>query len=302
MSNSKRIGHNSTYAGPSARRLARELGISIDKILGTANDGRISCNDVRKFIQEKPDKSLELTVRRELPGFEEQLVTRESLTGISKVTAANMTNAWERIPHAWLQIKADINDLETYRQNWNLANEQRLSMTCFLVKALAETMIHFPKFNACYDELAEQIVYKGDINIGLAVDTPRGLLVPVIRQVDSLSIGEISQQINEFSEKGKKNRISPQLLKGGGMTLSSLGSMEINALFPIVNWPEVAILGVGTIDIDPRWDGTVFLPRKMINLVLGFDHRIINGADGARFLNYLKQLLESPILLALNSI
>ncbi len=286
------------YAGPSAFRLARELGVAIERVPASASSGRVSCSDIKLFV--KQGNQVKTTFQAPPPSRLEEtanVARREPLNGIAATTAANMARIWERIPHAWLQVNVDISDLERLRKSWNDRAHEKLSLSAFLIGALAETLKKFPKFNACYDEAAGELIYQGEINIGLAVDTPRGLLVPVIRRADRLSIGKIAAQINEFARAGRSNRLSPEHLRGGGMTLSNLGGMKIDSLFPLVNWPEVAILGAGATRIEPIWDGQKFAPRSTLNLLLGFDHRVINGADGARFLNQLQQVLVNPILL-----
>ncbi|MDX2494629.1 MAG: dihydrolipoamide acetyltransferase family protein [Desulfuromusa sp.] len=289
------------YAGPSAQRLARELGTSINRIAGSAEGGRVSCADIKAFVQTQgtaSQKQFDL-----LPDFSEvTAIERQPLGGIARATARNMTNSWERIPHAWLQIKVDITQLEEIRekQKTQIDENQKLSLTVFLLKALAQTLQQFPKFNACFDELAEELVIKKEIHLGLAVDTPRGLLVPVLQNVNQLSLLQLAEQLQRLTEAGRQNQFSAEQLWGAGMSLSSLGGMGIDSLFPIINWPEIAILGAGTATIEPVWQQDQFIPRTMLNLVLGFDHRVINGADGALFLNHLKELLEKPFLLALS--
>ncbi len=280
------------YAGPSAYRLARELGVSIGQVPGTAENGRISCTDIKMFVRSNQQQNRpQHTPLPDLSGV--ATLRREPLTGVARSAAENMARAWARIPHAWLQIRVDVTQLEKLRADKNL------SLTVFLLKALAKTLKKFPEFNACYDEMSAELVIKQEVHIGLAVDTPRGLLVPVLKNVDRSALLPLGEQLQVLTETARQNRLNPEQLRGGGMTLSNLGGMGIDSLFPVVNWPEVAILGVGTTKVEPVWLQTQFIPRTMLNLVLGFDHRLINGADGARFLNHLKKLLESPCLLAL---
>ncbi len=289
------------YAGPSAQRLARELGVSINQIAGRAEGGRVSCSDVKTFIQTQGTAGQKRF--DPLPDFSGiTAIERQPLGGIARATARNMTNAWERIPHAWLQIKVDITQLEKIReqQKVHLDKKLKLSLTVFLLKALAQTLQQFPKFNACFDESAEELLIKKDIHLGLAVDTPRGLLVPVLQNVNKLSLLQLAEQLQRLTQAGRQNQFSADQLQGAGMSLSSLGGMGIDSLFPIINWPEIAMLGAGTTTIEPVWQQNQFIPRTMLNLILGFDHRVINGADGAHFLNHLKELLEKPLLLALS--
>ncbi len=299
------VGKNSSgqaYAGPATRKLARELGVPLAQIQGTAPDGRIHRGDVKAFARRPLVAATAAAASpvKELPSFADMPIRREPLTGIARATAENMHNAWQQIPHAWLQVRTDVSQLENTRQQLRADTGQRLSLNAFLIKGLALAMVRFPKFNACYDAKAQELVYKGEVNVGLAVDTPRGLLVPVIRHADRLGLDDISAQIAALAQTGRNNRLSLEQLRGGGMTLSSLGSMEIDSLCPLVNWPEVAILGAGQVRVEPVWDGSAFSPRQMLNLVLGFDHRVINGADGARFLQQLKRWLENPIRMALD--
>ncbi len=296
----RRSTTTAAYAGPSAQRLARELGIAINQVVGSAEDGRVSCSDIKSFVQTQGKG--EQKHFAPLPDFSGiTAIERKPLGGIARTTAQNMANAWERIPHAWLQTKVDITQLEEIREKLKAqtGENQKLSLTVFLLKALAQTLQEFPTFNACFDEIAEELVIKKQIHVGLAVDTPRGLMVPVLKDVNQSSLLQLSEQLQILIEAGRQNQFIAEQLRGTGMTLSNLGGMGIDSLFPIINWPEVAILGTGTVNVEPVWQKNQFVPRTILNLVLGFDHRVINGADGARFLNHLQQLLEKPFLLVL---
>jgi len=296
----KRGSVTAAYAGPSAQRLARELGVAINQVSGTAEDGRVSCSDIKTFVQtQETGGQKQFAPLPDFSGITE--IERKPLAGITRTMARNMAKAWERIPHAWLQTKIDVTQIEEIREKLkNQTNENKApSLTVFILKALAQTLQEFPKFNACFDDLAEELVIKKDIHIGLAVDTPRGLLVPVLKNVNQSSLLQLSEQLQILTEAGRQNQFIAEQLRGAGITLSNLGGMEIDSLFPIINWPEVAILGSGTVNVEPVWQQDQFVPCPMLNLVLGFDHRVINGADGARFLNHLKQLLEAPFLLVL---
>ncbi len=296
----KRSTTASAYAGPSAQRLARELGIAINQVPGSAEDGRVSCADIKAFVQQQgKGEQKHFTPLPDFSGI--TAIKRKPLGGIARTTARNMANAWERIPHAWLQTKVDVTPLEAARKKLKpQTNESKgPSLTVFILKALAQTLQKFPEFNASFDETAEELVIKKETHIGLAVDTPKGLLVPVLKNVNLSSLQQLSEQLQTLTEAGRQNQFTAEQLRGAGMSLSNLGGMEIDSLFPIINWPEVAILGTGTINIEPVWQQNQFVPRSMLKLILGFDHRVINGADGARFLNHLRQLLEKPFLLAL---
>ena len=290
------------YAGPSAQRMARDLGVSLPQISGTGAQGRISVNDVKVFVrhgQHQQKKPTELA----LPDFSaDSTISREHLDGIGRTTARNMRHVWNKVPHAWVQLKADVTQLETIRKRQNSLNntDLKLSLTVFLLKMLAQTLKHFPRFNACYDETSEELILKKEIHLGLAIDTSRGLFVPVIKNIDLLSMNQVAGQFNELVAAGRVNQLRPEQLRGGGMTLSNLGGMGIESLCPLINWPEVAILGAGAVTVEPVWKEERFVPCSMLTLVLGFDHRVINGADAARFLTHLKKHLENPFLAALS--
>ena len=287
------------YAGPAAFRMARELGIALERISGSAPGGRITREDVKEFLREKRGSKQSvrpLQFSAELPGA----TIPQQLNAVGKATARRMQAAWEQAPHAWVESRADVSAIEQERKHWNACdNSLQIGMTAVLLKALATTLRAFPEFNACFDAENQVLLLKEGIHLGLAVDTPRGLLVPVIREADQLSLGQLAEAVARLAEDGRNNRLTPEQLTGSGMTLSNLGGLGAERLFPIVNWPEIAILGCGMVRTEPVWNSQGFVPRRMLNLVLGFDHRVINGADAARFLNNLRQSLESPTLLAL---
>ncbi len=300
QNSNKRSSSTAAYAGPSAQRLARELGVAINQIDGSAENGRISGADIKAFVQQQgKGRQKHFTPLPDFSGV--TAIERKPLGGITRTMASNMAKAWERIPHAWLQIKVDVTQIEEIREKLKnqTSENKKPSLTVFILKALAQTLQEFPKFNACFDDMAEELVIKKDIHIGLAVDTPRGLLVPVLKNANQSSLLQLSEQLQILTAAGRQNQFVADQLRGTGMTLSNLGGMGIDSLFPIINWPEVAILGTGTVNVEPVWQQNQFVPCPMLNLVLGFDHRVINGADGARFLNHLQQLLENPFLLAL---
>ena len=196
----------------------------------------------------------------------------------------------------------DITDLE----NWRQQNKEKvrqlggsLTLTVLLAKAVATALQSFPKLNSSYDEQTNEIVYKDYIDMGIAVDTERGLVVPTLRQVNQKGLVVLSSELSQLSEKARTNKLSPQDLQGAGMTISNLGGMGLSAIFPIVNWPQVAIIGLGASEVEPRFHQGECVPRRRLTVTLGFDHRIINGADGARFLVHLKTLIEDVRLMLL---
>ena len=299
-------------AGPSVRRLARELGVELTQIKGSGPQGRINKDDVKEFarrqlqhhqpaIVETPPTVLpEDTVAvNQLPDFSAFGPShREPLTGIQQATRNNMNRAWREIPHAWLQQQADITELEQQRQRYKSAAKAEgiaLSLTPFIVKALALALKQFPLFNASLDNTDNAIVYRDYVDIGVAVDTPRGLVVPSVRQVDNKSIGQIARDIDELAGRARDNKLSLQEMQGAGITLSNLGGMGVTSIYPVINWPQAAIIGVAAgqwqqqRDDNDEWQEKLILP-----LTLAFDHRIINGADGARFLGFIKLILEQP--------
>ena len=299
----------STPAGPAARRLARELGIDICRVKGTGYKGRISKNDVKASVFQHMQGETQHTnlPTPELPDLSEYgPIERCPLNGIQKATRDNMTHCARRIPHAWLQEEIDITDLERLRQQQKDQVKERggaLTLTAMLCKALAGAATRHPIFNSSYDDKSEEIAYRKQVNIGVAVDTPRGLLVPVISDVENLSIFRISQQLKELSSRSRSGKISARDLKGGSITLSNLGGIGTRGVFPIINWPEVAIVGIGK----SKWQlcfpdedlSKEPSPRLIMTITLAFDHRIINGADGARFLSTIKSMCEDPGELAI---
>ncbi|MCG8383426.1 MAG: 2-oxo acid dehydrogenase subunit E2 [Gammaproteobacteria bacterium] len=294
-------------ANPSTRRLARELGVNLVGMTGTGKHGRITKDDVKRYakqqIQATAQTPEDRLVDRPLPDFSAFGTThREPLSNIATATCNNMTHAWTRIPHAWLQETMDITDLEDWRQQNKEKVRQlggSLTLTVLLAKAVATTLQSFPKLNSSYDEQANEIVYKDYIDIGIAVDTERGLIVPTLRQVNQKGLIALSSELSQLSEKARTNKLNPRDLQGASMTISNLGGMGLSAIFPIVNWPQVAIIGLGASEVEPRFHQGECVPRRRLTVTLGFDHRIINGADGAQFLVHLKTLIEDVRLMLL---
>ena len=296
-------------AGPATRRLARELGVDLSKISGSGHRGCIDKAAVKAFakqaLQQQPTQGsiaqIQLAPLPDLSAFGPN--TRQPMTGIQKATSRNMSHAATRIPHAYLQRRIDITQLEQGRQQHKaqLKNEGcSLTLTALLCKIIGLANAQHPIFNSCLDERSEEIIYREQINVGIAVDTPRGLLVPVINDISSKSVKDIAGAITGLSEKARAGKLQPADMKGGSVTLSNLGGLGASAVFPIVNWPEVAILGVGAGEWTPTYvDGDIGKapePRLMMPLTLAFDHRVINGADGARYLDTLTELCENPFL------
>jgi len=294
-------------AGPASRRLARELGVDLSLVKGAGFRGRIDKTAVKEFarqaLAQQAKGSLE-PQRTPLPDMTAYgATTRQAMTGIQKATSRNMTQSAARIPHAWLQRKIDITALERSRKKYKsqLKDEGvELTLTTLLCKVIAQATAQYPIFNSCLDEQTDEIVFRNDISVGVAVDTPRGLVVPVINDVAHTSVKDIARCLTALSKKARDGKLKPSDMKGGSITLSNLGGLGAEGVFPVINWPEVAILGVGAAEWVPYYknaDTTAPELRLMMPLCLAFDHRVINGADGARFIQAISELCEDPFLM-----
>lgn len=295
-------------ASPLSRRMARELGVEIGDVEGSGFRGRISVQDVKAYVRRQMEsgpqyRQAAALLHPPLPDIAAfGPVQRQPLSRIGQVTSANMQRSWSQIPHAWLQDEVDITDLEAVRQRHKALVAQAggsLTLTAILVKALASALAAFPIFNAVLDAEANEVIYREYIHVGVAMDTERGLLVPVLRDVAGKSLLGIAQELAELTGKARQNRVGVDDLQGAGFTLSNLGGMGLTGITPVVNWPQVAILGVAAGRDLPRYVDGQLQPRLILPLTLGFDHRLINGADGARFLLHLHETLADPFLLAL---
>ncbi len=293
-------------AAPSVRRLARELGVDLREVRGTGLAGRITAEDVRRAAGQAPAPAPEaLPPAPRLPDFSRWGPVRaEPMSGVRKATLRAMAQAWAQVPMVTHFDEADITDLEALRKAYAKKAEERgfrLTLTAFLLKALALTLKAFPKFNASIDVERQEVIYKDYIHIGVAVDTPHGLLVPVIRDVDKKGILALAQELQEISERARERKLTPEEMQGGTFSLSNLGGIGGTGFTPIVNWPEVAILGVSRSQMKPVWDPgkEAFLPRLYLPYSLTYDHRLIDGAEAARFCRHLAGLLEDPVGLAL---
>ncbi len=308
-------------SSPATRRLAREIGVDIAQVKGTGPEGRITKDDVkeaaRRMNKDEPSApaavepaapvapAASVPVRADvpLPNFESfGAVEREAMSQVRRLTAERMASAWATIPHVTQFDKADITELEEIRKRFAASVEKsggKLTVTAILVKVVASALKVFPKFNASIDLARNEIVYKKFINIGVAVDTERGLLVPVIRDADRRNIHEIAAELARIAEKARTKKITPDELQGGTFTLTNLGGIGGTYFTPIVNAPEVAILGISRSLKEPCHREVACAPRLMLPLSLSYDHRLIDGADGARFLRWICEALEQPFLLSL---
>lgn len=302
-------GRKLVPAAPSVRRFAREIGIDIHDVPGSGDNGRISIEDVKKFSKQlnqqgRPAAAGGATMPApELPDFSKWgEIEREPMSNVRKKTAEHMTSSWTPVPHVTNHDKADITDLEELRKKWGKKAEKaggKLTYTAILLKIAAAALKKFPQFNTSIDMQKQEVIYKKYINIGIAVDTDRGLLVPVIRDVDQKNIIELSVELSEIAEKARNKKISPDDLSGGNFSISNLGGIGGHAFTPIVNQPEVAILGVSRGSMEPVYMDGEFQPRLKLPLSLSYDHRMIDGADAARFLRWVCEALEEPLLMAL---
>lgn len=295
-------------AAPSVRRIAREIGVDINKVPGTGPSGRISMDDVKAYskkMHESRGEGVGIGIKAEsLPDFSKfGTVKTEAMSNIRKKTADHLSYAWATIPHVTQFDKADITNLEKTRKELNKELKDsgaKLTVTAILVKILVEALKKFPQFNSSIDMEKKEIIYKSYFNIGIAVDTEFGLIVPVIKNSEKKSLTQITLEMNELAEKARTKKIGLDDLQGGCFTITNLGGIGGTYFSPIVNSPEVAILGVSRGSFEPVWNGHgVFEPRLMLPLSLSYDHRIIDGADAIRFLRWVVEVLEQPMKILL---
>jgi pyruvate dehydrogenase E2 component (dihydrolipoamide acetyltransferase) len=295
-------------ASPLARKLARELGIDIQDMENESGIGRISVQSIKDYVKNNKKVTETQPIHHSspslpLPDFEKfGVCSKVGMLGIAIATARNMSQSWNNIPHAWLQEKVDITQLEEKRKLHKKSFETygvSFTITAILIKVLAAALKKHPIINSSIDIESNTIIYKDFINIGVAVDTERGLLVPVVKNADQLSFTEIAIKLNRFSNEGRERKTKMEDLEGATFTISNLGGIGTTGIFPLVSFPQVAILGVGGGTIEPAWIDNEWQPRLSMPLTLGFDHRVINGADGAKFLRTVKTFLEDPFALLL---
>ncbi len=307
IDNQPAILSNAAPAAPSVRRLAREIGVDVNQIKGTGPGGRILLDDVKAFSKVLHQQRNEVQhIRAEqhsepLPDFTKfGEVEMQAMSNIRYKTAEHLSYAWHTIPHVTQFDKADITALEEFRKNYaKMAEKQgvRLTVTAILVKVIALALKKFPQFNSSVDMQNKQIVYKKYFNIGVAVDTEFGLMVPVIRNADKMTVIEIASEMNVLAEKARTKKAGIADLSGGCFTITNLGGIGGTAFTPIVNAPEVAILGISRGQMEPVYIDGKFEPRLMLPFSLSYDHRVIDGADGIRFLRWVIEALENPMKL-----
>ena len=298
-------------AAPSVRRLAREIGVDIYEVKGSGPGGRVSEDDVKAYAKglisaAATETQVGLRAGRfaqpQLPDFAKWgKIERVSMRGVRRKTAEHLAEAWNTIPHVTQHDRADITELEQLRAKFAPKAEEaggKMTVTAIALKVCAAALKVFPQFNASIDIEKEEIVYKQYINIGVAADTDRGLLVPVIRDVDKKNIVELAVELSQLSKKAREKKLTPSDMEGGTFTITNLGGIGGVGFTPIVNHPEVAILGLSRSRMEPEWMNGKFEPRLILPLSLSYDHRLIDGADAARFLRWIAEAFEQPFLLS----
>ncbi len=289
------------HAGPGVRRLAREFGIHLASIRGTGQKGRIIKEDLQNYVK----SSLSSSSRGSEGDFHAPKqpdidfksfgeVETKPLSRIKKLTAQNLHRNWLLVPHVTQFNEADITELEAFRKaqaNFAIQSGIKLTPLAFIMKAVVTTLKAFPSFNASLSADGQQLIIKKYFHFGIAVDTPEGLVVPVIRDVDKKSLSELAKELGEISQKARAKQLTSADMQGNSFTISSLGGIGGTAFTPIVNVPDVAILGVSKAQYKPQYQGSEFVPRLMLPLSLSYDHRVIDGAEGARFIVYLADCL-----------
>jgi len=303
--------HDVAPASPSVRRLARELGADINRVPGTGPGGRISVEDVKAYVkdvvtgQSSQDGGTGQRSARRLPDFARWGdIRREKMSRVRMVTSDSVGYSWNVVPHVTQFDRADISGFDAFRDKYGKLAEKaggKLTITSVLIKILSAALQRFPKFNASIDVENGEIVYKDYCHIGMAVDTDRGLLVPVIRDVDKKSIVRLSADVVEMAGKARDKKINPDEMEGGTFTISNQGGIGGTNFTPIVLWPQVAILGVSRGSVEPEFVDGEFKPKTILPLSLSYDHRIIDGADAARFLRWVCEALENPLVMHLDS-
>lgn len=298
-------------AAPHVRRLAREVGVDIYEVKGTGPGGRISEDDVKSYAKRLLSAAASAAqsapraghfTQPQLPDFSKWgKVEHVSMRGVRRKTAEHLAEAWNTIPHVTQHDRADITELEQLRARFAPKAEEaggKMTVTAIALKVCAAALKVFPQFNASIDIEKEEIVYKQYINIGVAADTDRGLLVPVIRDVEKKNIVELAVELSQLSRKAREKKLAPADMEGGTFTITNLGGIGGVGFTPIVNFPEVAILGLSRSRMEPEWINSKFEPRLILPLSLSYDHRLIDGADAARFLRWIAEAFEQPFLLS----
>jgi pyruvate dehydrogenase E2 component (dihydrolipoamide acetyltransferase) len=296
------IGGNKAHASPAIRRYARELGVELSQVAGSGPKGRVVKDDVKLFVKKSlAGGGAAATGVSGIPPIPKQDFSKfgeidpQPLTRIQKISGKHLHACWLNVPHVTQFDEADITEMEAFRKSAKedaAARGVRLTPLVFIMKAVVSVLKEYPQFNASLDLDSEQLIIKHYYNIGVAVDTPNGLMVPVVKDVDRKGVYELAEELMGISARARDGKLSSKELQGGTFSISSLGGIGGTQFTPIVNAPEVAILGVARSQMKPIWNGAEFEPRLMLPLALSYDHRVIDGADGARFASRLGQLLS----------
>ncbi len=288
------------HASPSVRKFSREIGVDLGQIEGTGRKGRITKDDVQDFVKRalsqcEASGGLGVAPMPEIDFSQWGEIESQPLTKINKLTGQNLHRNWVTIPHVTQFDEADITDLEIFRKSMAPEYQDKgikITMLTFLMKAVVSALKAYPRFNSSLDATGENLILKNYFNVGIAVDTPAGLVVPVVQDVDRKSLVDLAAELGEISKKARDKKLKVADMQGGSITISSLGGIGGTKFTPIVNAPEVAILGVSRSKMSPVWNGKEFEPRLILPLSLSYDHRVIDGADGARFTSFLNRVLS----------
>ena len=292
------------HASPSIRKLAREFGVDLTKVKGSGNKGRINEDDVKGFVKTELAKPVGGAATGGAFAFPTMphvdftkfgTIETRALSRIKKLSGNNLARNWMMIPHVTQQDEADITEVEAFRVKTNeeiAKSGVKVTMLAFLIKASVAALKKFPEFNSSLEPGGENLILKKYFNIGFAADTPNGLVVPVIKNADQKSVIDIAKEMTELSAKAREGKLSPTEMQGGCFSISSLGGIGGTFFTPIINAPEVAILGVSKASMKPIWNGKEFVPRLILPMSLSYDHRVVDGASGARFSTYLAGLMS----------
>jgi pyruvate dehydrogenase E2 component (dihydrolipoamide acetyltransferase) len=284
--------------------LARELGVDLRLIRGSAPGGRVTQDDVRAFVRQLAARATTPVTRGQAPPLPDfgkwGPVERRPLDAVRRRTADQMSLAWSLIPHVTQHDQADITELDAFRRQQE-GRGPKLTVTAFALKAAAVALRQFEQFNATLDGASGQLILKRYYHVGVAVDTDRGLLVPVVRDVDKKSIHELAQELNDLAERARQKKVPVEEMRGGTFTITNLGGIGGTGFSPIINYPEVAILGLARARLQPAVREGQVVPRLLLPLSLSYDHRVIDGADAARFTRRLAEMLENPLVMLLHA-
>lgn len=295
------VKFSKAYASPGVRKFARELGVDLGSVEGSGRKGRVIRDDVKGFVKKVMAQGgaakggLGVAPMPEIDFSQWGEIETKPLTKINKLTGEFLHRNWVTIPHVTQFDEADITDMEAFRKDMAAEYKEkgiRITPLVFMMKAVVSALKEYPRFNSSLDPAGENLIMKQYYNVGIAVDTPDGLVVPVVKDVDRKSLVELAEELGEISIKARDKKLKPSDMQGGSITISSLGGIGGTKFTPIVNAPEVAILGVSRSKMQPVWNGTEFEPRLMLPLSLSYDHRVIDGADGARFTTFLSRVLS----------